>query len=52
MNNPKELNIVFKRNMADNLINTPERLSTLIHLLINKGILNKDDIKQIFEDDI
>lgn len=49
--NLKEQNKLLKANISHGLINTPERLQSLIAILIRKDILDLSDVKEIYEDD-
>jgi len=50
--NPKQRNKEIKEDILRNMINTPERLNTLISILVIRDILNGADIDKIYGDDI
>ncbi len=50
--NPKQRNKEIKEDILKNMINTPERLNTLVSILVSRDILNGADIDKIYGDDI
>ena len=54
MNPPKrtEAELRAKQDISRHIINTPDRLYTLLDILVDKGILDLDDLTKIYQDDI
>lgn len=47
-----EAELRAKQDISRHIINTPDRLYTLLDILVDKGILDLDDLTKIYQDDV